>query len=50
MAGWGRNVQVIKKFNPKEIVLVDFNSLSIDKAKEMFQNDPKIQAHCADLN
>jgi len=43
MAGWGRNVAVLKKFDPKEIVLVDFNLLSITEAKKQFKNDPKIR-------
>jgi len=50
MAGWGRNVQVIKKFDPKEIVMVDFNSLSIDEAKKRFATDPKVRPYCEDLN
>jgi len=50
MAGWGRNVQVIKKFDPKEIVMVDFNSLSIDEAKKKYASYPKVKPYCADLN
>jgi len=50
MAGWGRNVAELKKFDPKEIVLVDFNKLSIDEAKKKFSNDPKVKPYCADLN
>jgi len=50
MAGWGRNVPVIKKFDPKEIVLVDFNSFSIDEAKKRFADDPKVKPYCKDLN
>jgi len=32
MAGWGRNVPVLKKFNPSEIVLVDICKENIDEA------------------
>ena len=29
MAGYGRNVEVLKKLNPSEITLVDFNRNAI---------------------
>ena len=32
MAGWGRNVPVLKKFNPSEIILVDICNKSINEA------------------
>ena len=39
MEGWGRNVPVLKKFNPESIVMVDINPLSIIEAKNKFASD-----------
>lgn len=39
MSGWGRNVPVFKKFNPKNITIFDINQSSIDIAKQKFEED-----------
>ena len=50
MGGWGRNINVLKKCNPKSISLVDINPANIDKAKDEFKDDNSIKPNCADLN
>ena len=50
MAGYGRNVPVLKTMNPKSITLVDFNEMAINKAKEDYANDPSVKLFYNDVN
>ena len=37
MAGWGRNVEILKEVEPSTITLVDINPLSIKLAEMKFE-------------
>ena len=47
MAGYGRNVSILKSFKPKDITIVDIVEEHITKAE---RDHPKIEAICLPLN